>query len=52
MLKITPMVSFLTINVFKTSDHAQEQGVGRRKNAAYTGVCEYFEEVHNAAIAS
>jgi hypothetical protein len=24
---------------FKTLDHAQVQGVGRRKNAAYKGVC-------------
>jgi hypothetical protein len=24
---------------FPTSDRAEEQGVGRRKNAAYMGVC-------------
>jgi hypothetical protein len=43
----------------KTSDHAQVQGVGRRKNAAYIGVClqcqaaltiTLTEEDHNTAI--
>ena len=38
------------ISGFKTLDHAQMQGVGRRKNAAYMGVCEYFEEGHSTAI--
>jgi len=44
---------------FKTSDHAQVQGVGRRKNAAYMGVCiqsqgqgplTLTQEDHNTAI--
>jgi hypothetical protein len=36
--------------ISKIVDHAQEQGTGRRKSAAYTIVCEHFEEVGNAAI--
>ena len=35
---------------FKTSDQVRGQGAGRRKSAAYTVVCEHFEEVCNAAI--
>ena len=35
---------------FKTSYRAQVQGVDRRKNGAYMGVCEYFEEDHNTVI--
>jgi hypothetical protein len=46
-------------SVFKTSDHAQLQGVGRRKNAAYMGECiqcpgqgplTLTDEGHNAVI--
>jgi len=36
--------------ISKIVDHAQEQGTDRRKSAAYTIVCEHFEEVGNAAI--
>ena len=36
--------------ISKIVDHAQEQGTGRRKSAAYTVVCEHFEEVGNAAL--
>jgi hypothetical protein len=37
-------------NDLKTSDHIQVQGGSRRKDAAYLGVCEYFEEAPNTAI--
>jgi hypothetical protein len=36
--------------ISKIADHAQEQGTGRRKSAAYIEVCEHFEEVGNTAI--
>jgi hypothetical protein len=36
--------------ISKIVDHAQEQGSGRRKSAAYTIVCEHFEEAGNEAI--
>jgi hypothetical protein len=36
--------------ILKIVDHPQEQGAGRRKSAAYTIVCEHFEEIGNAAI--
>jgi hypothetical protein len=37
--------------VSKIADHVQEQGVSRRKSAAYNGeVCEHFKEAHNEAI--
>ena len=36
--------------ILKIVDHVQEQGVSRRKSAAYMLVCEHFKEVHNAAI--
>ena len=35
---------------FKTPDQVRGQGAGRRKSAAYTEVCEHFEEAGNAAI--
>ena len=34
----------------RNADYVQGQGAGRRKSAAYTGVCEHFEEVRNAVI--
>ena len=40
----------MSISGFKTSDHAQVQGAGRGENAAYKGVCEYFEEARNAVM--
>ncbi len=36
--------------ISKIVDHAQKQGVSRRKSAAYMLVCEHFKEVHNTAI--
>ena len=36
--------------ISKIVDHAQEQGAGRRKSAAYIRVCEHFKEIGNAAI--
>ena len=36
--------------VSKIVDHVQRQGAGRRKSAAYTVVCEHFEEVGNKVI--
>ncbi len=36
--------------ISKIVDQLQEQGAGRRKSAAYTVVCEHFEEVGNTAI--
>ena len=34
----------------KNADRVQGQGASRLKNAAYTVVCEYFEEARNAVI--
>jgi hypothetical protein len=39
-----------TRSYLKNADHVQGQGAGRRKRAAYTGVCEHFEEVRNTVI--
>ena len=36
--------------ISKIVDRAQQQGTGRRKSAAYTIVCEHFEEIGNAAV--
>jgi hypothetical protein len=37
----------LSRSYLKNADYVQGQGAGRRKSAAYTGVCEHFEEVRN-----
>jgi hypothetical protein len=37
-------------NGFKTLDHAEGQGAVQRKSAAYTVVCEHFEEERNTDI--
>jgi hypothetical protein len=39
-----------TRSYFKNADCVQGQGAGRRKSAAYMGVCEHFEEVCNTVI--
>jgi len=44
------MLRVFTKSGFKTLDRAQEQGVGRRKNAAYEGECAYFEEAYNTEV--
>ena len=36
--------------ISKIVGRVQQQGTGRRKSAAYTIVCEHFEEVGNAAV--
>jgi hypothetical protein len=41
---------FRTEPISKIADHVQEQGVSRRKSAAYMKVCEHFKAAHNKAI--
>jgi hypothetical protein len=41
------VLKFIPKPVSKIVDHAQEQGTGRRKSAAYIWVCEHFKEVGN-----
>jgi hypothetical protein len=35
--------------ISKIVDHVKRQGVNQGKSAAYMGVCEHFDEVHNTA---
>jgi hypothetical protein len=45
-----PILIIKVAVISKIVDHVQDQGVSRRKSAAYTGVCEHFEGAHNEAI--
>jgi len=45
-----PSINYVLQAISKIADHAQEQGKSRCKSAAYTEVCEHFEEAFNAVI--
>ena len=49
-ITIKPLAAKMIEPISKIVDNAQEQGVSRRKSAAYSLVCEHFKEAHNAAI--
>ena len=47
---LTRSVNFLLEAISNIVDHVQWQGASQRKSAAYTVVCEHFEEAGNIAI--
>ena len=45
----SPFKRLILEPISKIVDHAQKQGAGRQKSAAYMAICEHFEEVGNIA---